>query len=277
MRIILFVVGFGLILAAAWLILIAVRCGGEKRMAALRRFRYAHRGLYDREAGVPENSLPAFARAVAQGYGVELDVHLLRDGTLAVFHDSDLARMTGRAGVLEDLCAQEMKDCLLDGTGESIPRFGEVLSLFEGTGLPMIVELKPHGGNCAMLCAAAFAELERFHVPYCVESFDPRCVKWFRKNHPAVTRGQLSQNCRRWPATLGRAMAFALTKLWSNVLTRPDFLAYRYEDRRNAPLRLCRKLFGAQLVYWTVRSQQDLEIAEREGAIVIFEGFIPQE
>lgn len=37
--------------------------------------------------------LAAFRRAIRHGYGAELDVHLLRDGTLAVFHDSDLKRM----------------------------------------------------------------------------------------------------------------------------------------------------------------------------------------
>ena len=38
---------------------------------------YAHRGLHGE--GVPENSLKAFRRAAAEGYGAELDVHLLAD------------------------------------------------------------------------------------------------------------------------------------------------------------------------------------------------------
>ena len=103
-------------------------------MAALRKFRYAHRGLYDKEAGIPENSLPAFSRAIARGFGAELDVHLLRDGTLAVFHDSDVKRMTGREGYLEDLSADELKDYALDGTKETIPQFKDVLALFAGNG-----------------------------------------------------------------------------------------------------------------------------------------------
>ena len=54
----------------------------------------------------------------------------------------------------------------------------------------------------------------------------------------------------------------------------PDFIAYKFEDRRSAPLRHCQKR-GAQLVYWTIRSKADLETAEREGAIPIFERFLP--
>lgn len=81
MRILRIVVGICLILAVAWAVLLRARRGTES-MAALRKFRYAHRGLYDKEAGIPENSLPAFSRAIARGFGAELDVHLLRDGTL---------------------------------------------------------------------------------------------------------------------------------------------------------------------------------------------------
>ena len=40
-------------------------------------------------------------------------------------------------------------------------------------------------------------------------------------------------------------------------------------------IRDSRKLYGAQGVYWTIRSKEDLETAEREGAIAIFERFIP--
>ena len=131
MKILRIVVGICLILAVAWAVLLRARRGTES-MAALRKFRYAHRGLYDKAAGIPENSLPAFSRAIARGFGAELDVHLLRDGTLAVFHDSDVKRMTGREGYLEDLSADELKDYALDGTKETIPQFKDVLALFAG-------------------------------------------------------------------------------------------------------------------------------------------------
>ncbi len=70
------------------LVLLALRCrrngrGWEKLLGR----RYAHRG-YHAKPEIPENSLPAFRRALERGWGAELDVHLLRDGTLAVFHDS---------------------------------------------------------------------------------------------------------------------------------------------------------------------------------------------
>ncbi len=247
---------------------------GQDAMASLRRFRYAHRGLYDPDAGIPENSLPAFSRAIARGFGAELDVHLLRDGSLAVFHDSDLKRMTGRGGVIEDLSADELGACFLGGTGETIPQLCDVLSLFEGTGLPLIVELKSYRGNCAALCARTMQELDKFHVSYCMESFDPRCVRWLRRNHPEIIRGQLSSDFTRDHTGNGPVMDFLAARLLLNFYGRPDFIAYHFEDRAHAPVRYCQRR-GAQLVYWTIRSKADLETAEREGAIPIFERFLP--
>ena len=274
MEILLIVVGICLILAVAWAVLLRARRGTES-MAALRKFRYAHRGLYDKEAGIPENSLPAFSRAIARGFGAELDVHLLRDGTLAVFHDSDVKRMTGREGYLEDLSADELKNYPLDGTRETIPQFKDVLALFEGTGLPLIVEVKSFRDNFAELTERTMAELDKFDVKYCVESFDPRCVAWLRTHRPEVIRGQLSCDFLKERGNLSLPMAFATTNLLGNIMAQPDFVAYKFEDKKNWAPRLCRKLYGAQGVYWTIRSKEDLETAEREGAIAIFERFIP--
>lgn len=274
MKILPIVVGICLILALAWAILLRARRGSES-MRAMRQFRYAHRGLYDKAAGIPENSLSAFSRAVAHGFGVELDVHLLRDGTLAVFHDSDIRRMTGRAGYLEDLSAEELGDYPLDGTGETIPQFCDVLALFEDTGLPIIVELKSFRDNYAALTERTMRELDKFRVVYCMESFDPRCVAWVRKHRPEVIRGQLSQNFLKDRGKLSLPMAFATTHLLSNIMVQPDFVAYRFKDRKKWAPRLCRRIYGAQCVYWTVRSKEELSIAESDGAIAIFEHFLP--
>lgn len=274
MKILPIVVDISLILALAWAILLRARRGSES-MRAMRQFRYAHRGLYDKAAGIPENSLSAFSRAVAHGFGVELDVHLLRDGSLAVFHDSDIRRMTGRAGYLEDLSAEELGDYPLDGTGETIPQFCDVLALFEDTGLPIIVELKSFRDNYAALTERTMRELDKFRVVYCVESFDPRCVAWVRKHRPEVIRGQLSQNLLKDRGKLSLPMAFATTHLLSNIMVQPDFVAYRFKDRKMWAPRLCRRIYGAQRVYWTIRSKEELSIAESDGAIAIFEHFLP--
>lgn len=242
----------------------------------MKHYRYAHRGLHDLAKGVPENSRAAFARAIDAGFGSELDVHLLADGALAVFHDSDLRRMTGRDGVIEDLTAAQLRDYPLGGTKETIPEFREVLELYDVVKLPLVVELKSCKGNHDALAARAAAELDKYRVPYVVESFDPRCLLWLRKHRPEIVRGQLAQDFLRGEHSgMGREVDRLLTHMAFNTVTKPDFVAFRFEDRDCAGLRLVKRLHSAAVFYWTIRSRADMEAAEAEGAQVIFEGFVP--
>ena len=244
----------------------------------MKHFRYAHRGLYDPDAGIPENSRAAFRRAIERGFGAELDAHLLADGSLAVFHDSDLRRMTGREGTIEELTEERLSDYRLGGTGETIPRLRDVLELFEGTGLPLLVELKSHKGNHNALTARAVEELDRYRVPYVMESFDPRCLLWLRRSRPEIVRGQLAQDFLRTPQSasgMGRVMDCVLTSMALNAVTRPDFVAFNFDHRDACSLRRVKRLGSADIFYWTIRSRGDMETAEAEGAQIIFEGFIP--
>ncbi|MDP2299217.1 MAG: glycerophosphodiester phosphodiesterase family protein, partial [Actinomycetota bacterium] len=68
----------------------------------------AHRGLWSDSPEAPENSLAAFAEAAANGYAIELDVHLSADGEVMVIHDADIGRMTGTPGLVADMTAAEL-------------------------------------------------------------------------------------------------------------------------------------------------------------------------
>ena len=212
-------------------------------MEKLRGWYYAHRGLHDAEK--PENSMAAFEAAIGKGYGVELDVHLMKDGNLAVIHDSDLMRTTGQAGRVEDLTAGELANYRLQGTEQTIPELGQVLSLFAGK-TPLIIELKSTGGNAARLTETACRMLENYPGVYCMESFDPACVRWLRKHRPDILRGQLAENTMKlknrypWPVRL------ITTYYMENFLTLPDFIAYRFEDRKTTSNAICRRLWGLQ-------------------------------
>lgn len=249
--------------------------GRAELVSSLEGWRYAHRGLHDIERGVPENTLPAFGRAFAAGFGAELDIHLTSDGKLVVIHDSLLERLCGREGTVEDMSYDELRTLDILGTGHHAPLFEDVLDLCAGSA-PLIVELKTYGGNYAELCQAAAQMLDGYDGLYCIESFDPRVVRWFRVNRPDVIRGQLSADfMKRREDGLSYLRRFAITNLSSNFLTRPDFVAYSYEDRGTAARRLCCDLLGAREVSWTVRDRRTMEEAESLGNIVIFENFVP--
>ena len=241
--------------------------------AALRRYRYAHRGLHG--GGAPENSMAAFRRAVEHGFGAELDVHLLRDGSLAVVHDANLLRVAGADVQVEDLTAQELSAYTLGGTTERVPLFSDVLALFDAAQLPLIIELKTVGGNHNALTDAVLQALRGHSAPYCIESFDPRAIAYLRRVKPSVIRGQLAANFTadgERPAGYSRATLFACTNLLCNALSRPDFVAYRYSDRERAAFRFCR---CTMKVLWTITDAQQLRWTEERGMLAIFEGFLP--
>ena len=73
----------------------------RKTLKELLKHRYAHRGFHNKPK-VPENSMTAFCHAAAHGFGIELDVHLTKDGRLAVIHDSSLKRTCGGGYIISD-------------------------------------------------------------------------------------------------------------------------------------------------------------------------------
>ena len=242
---------------------------------ALSGVRYAHRGLHDMSLGVPENSLAAFQRAVEHGFGAELDVHLMADGELAVVHDSSLARVCGKPVCIEDLTADDLPDCTLMGTEETVPLFRDVLALFERK-TPLIIELKVERGNAFALTDAVVAELEGWNGTYCIESFHPGVLLRLRDRYPEVIRGQLSENfLKDRTATLSLPVRIVLTNLLTTAVTGPDFIAYKWQDRGNPVLRLMKKLYGVHEAAWTVKDRETMEAMDKDGAVSIFEGFIP--
>ena len=251
---------------------------GHSYWKLLRKYRYAHRGYHGKDLA-PENSILAYKEAIRRGFGVELDVHLMQDGNLAVIHDASLLRTAGADVLVEDLTARELKAYRLEGTDEEIPLLEEVLPLFEQSGLPLVVELKAERGNHDALAAATCAMLDKYKVLYCIESFDPRCILWLKKHRPQIIRGQLSEQFLRHGESgggHGRLTMWLLGNLLTNVATQPDFIAYRFSDRENLCLRLCHKVYHVQEVNWTIRAKEEMEAAEQAGNLVIFECFDPE-
>ena len=106
--------------------------------------------------------MKAFRLALEHGYGIELDVHLLADGNLAVIQDSSLHRTVGKNLRIEDLSTEDLSSCHLEGTEETVPEFRNVLELLSG-GTPLIVELKT-AGNAELLAETACKILDQYDV-----------------------------------------------------------------------------------------------------------------
>lgn len=257
-------------LLLAWFILRPGRFSdGQRRMVS--GVNHAHRGLHTKDKTVPENSLPAFRAAVGHGYGVELDIQLSKDGQVVVFHDDTLDRVCGVHGRVDAFTFDELRAMRLCGTEETIPLLTEVFDVIGGK-TPMIIELKT-GPRNDELCEKGLALMRAYNGPYCVESFDPRIVRWFRKNAPDILRGQLADEPRSYegqPKLLGLAMGCLLM----NFLARPQFIAYG-PGKKPWTVRFAEAM-GALRVCWTVRPSDDIAAKQAENDAVIFEFYEPE-
>ena len=179
-----------LLLFLLYMILIMPRLHKPDCSALLHQY-YAHRGLHDLEAGVPENSMKAFRLAIEKGFGMEMDVQLSKDGIPVVFHDATLTRMCGVEKRVNELTLAELKQLSLAGTQERIPTFQEFLTLVNGQ-VPLIIEIKMDKRD-DRIPEAVNEQLRGYQGVYCIESFHPSALIWYRKHRPDVFRGSFAR------------------------------------------------------------------------------------
>jgi len=159
----------------------------------------AHRGA---SAEKPENTLAAFRRALALKVdGVELDVHLTRDGVPVVFHDAGLFRLTGIRGLVAARTWRELKKLRVAGT-EPIPRLVDVLRLIRGR-VSVQIEVKPGVPVAPIVRAIKAARAGKWVL---LASFAPGLVREARRLAPAVPRMLIAEGGRT-PASLVRELA----------------------------------------------------------------------
>jgi glycerophosphoryl diester phosphodiesterase len=224
----------------------------------------AHRGLH-RGRDVPENSMAAIEAAIAANHPIEIDIQFLADGHIAVFHDKDLERLTGQPGSIADQTLEALPKFHLFGTDQTIPTLTEVLDLINGQ-VPVLVELK-NEGKVGPLESALHKILQNYRGEVAIQAFNPFSLQWFKKNAPAIPRGQLSGNFKG--EKLSWYNKFLLSNLLMNWASDPQFIAYDLKALPSLPTTINRQLFKTPLIVWTVRSE-----AERDQALQMADNYI---
>ena len=262
------------VLIVAYLIAIMPRMTGRPDYTPLMDHYYAHRGLHDNKTDAPENSMKAFQKAVDAGYGIELDVQLTKDRIPVVFHDESLKRVCGVDGNVRDYTYEELQQFSLCGSKERIPLFSEFLKLVDGK-VPLIIEIKIHE-DYKTVCQTADELIRGYKGDYCIESFNPLAVKWYKEHRPQVIRGQLSS--RLAPKGEREPFLYFMSHyLLFNCVAKPDFIAYDHLHKGNISRTICQHLYGALSVAWTIKSQEQLDHSRKQFDLFIFEGFIPKQ
>ncbi len=143
-----------------------------------------HRGA---KAYEPENTLRSIRRALDLGVdAVEIDVHLSKDGVLAVIHDDTVDRTTDGAGAVRDLTWDRLRR-LDAGSGERIPSLEEVVALVRGRA-HLFVELKDPRGVAAL--ADFFRSRDLFADAHVISFWHP-AVQALRRLEPRIHTGVL--------------------------------------------------------------------------------------
>ena len=235
---------------------------------------YAHRGLHDNITEAPENSLRAFKLAVEHGYGIELDVQLTKDLVPVVLHDYNLKRACHTDFKISEHNYKELEKFKLFKSQEKIPTFQEVLETVQGK-VPLIIELKiPWKAD--VLCSLVSKALQNYQGIYCIESFNPYGLIWYKKHFPKVLRGQLSTDFIR-EKIKGNIIQYVLLKhLLLNFITKPDFIAYHHVYKTGLSFTICRKLYHVKTVAWTIQTQNQYEDSKKYYELFIFDSFIPE-
>ncbi len=220
----------------------------------------AHRGYYKPEENIPENSLPAFQRAIDNNLNIELDVHVTTDNKVVVFHDQTAKRMAGVDKKIADMSYEEVKNLKLDGTDIHPPLLEEVLDLVSGK-VGIVIELKSLNFSPTFRLERHVKKiLKTYNGLYCIKSFNPFTEIWFFNHFNKVPRGILSGVKKQW-ANKMVAFCFPFCNFCSyNVDLLPSELVEKYFRKKKKPL-----------ISWTVDSVEDIEKVKKYADNIVFE------
>ncbi len=194
--------------------------------ASARPLVFAHRGG---GALAPENTIAAFDNGLALGAdGLELDVHLSRDGAVVVHHDRLLDRTTSLRGPLAARPVEELRQA-------NVPALADVLARYPA--VRVIIEMKV---NRPELAAATIEVVRRAGAVdrVCLGSFGLRVLRAARTIEPAIATSGAREEVRwalyrswcRWPVARVAYSGYQIPELAGHTrVVSPRFIEYAHE------------------------------------------------
>ena len=220
----------------------------------LKDIKIAHRGLHNLNKGIPENTIISFEEAIKRNVAIELDVHILKDNTIVVFHDDDLNRCCNINKKIKDCFIDEIKKYRLLGTEHKIPTLVDTLDYIDSR-VPVIIEIKTDI-KASIICPILLNILEKYNGKIAIKSFDPRMCIWFKKNAPKYVRGLLLTDFKNEKKHKLLKKLF-ITSLLFIKLAKPDFLSVNKSMLKSKKIKKLR-LKNMVIMGWTFRSNYEL-------------------
>ena len=218
-------------------------------------FLIAQRGYFNDENGIPENSIPAFKKALRYGYAIELDVRLTKDKKIVVFHDDLLTRACGVNKIIENLTYKELLKYNLFDTKYKIPLFSEVLNLIDGK-VPILIETKTikFDGELEKILSKI---LDNYKGDFSIQSFNPFSIYWLKKNRPNYVRGLIMSNTKK-RKTLVNLIAKSII---GDIFLRTNFISYNIKGLPNSYIEKKKK--KKIILGWTIKNKENYSFAKK--------------
>ena len=214
----------------------------------LKNLKIAHRGIFNNKY-IPENSLPAFQKAMDLNIPIELDIQLTKDQELVIFHDINLKRMCGVYKYIDDTTYQELKKFPLLSTNEKIPTLKEVLDLIQGKVL-LDIEIKKTN-QIKLICSKLNKELKNYSGEVILKSFHPNIVHYLKKNSTCPVGLLITY----LPSS--KIYSYFMSSFIPIKYCNPDFLAINKEIIKNKRIQNYRKKLP--IFVWTITNKEELK------------------
>ena len=202
-----------------------------KNIEFLKNNLIAHRGLHDSNA--IENTINAFVKAIDKGYIIELDIHILSDKTIVVYHDFDLKRLTGVNKIIETLSYAQLSRLKIKNKYQ-IPTLEQVMHIVNGK-VPILIEIKDTDNNKEFYEIVAKI-LDKYDGEFAIQSINPKVMDWYYKNRPNYIIGLIIFNELNY-------------KIFKKYTRKIDFLTVY---KKQLPFKSKKMIIG-----WTIKNQKE--------------------
>lgn len=196
----------------------------------------AHKGVHNSK--IPENTIPSFIKCVDKNYIIELDIHILKDKTIVVYHDFNLKRLTNKNKIIETESYEHLSKLKIKNR-YTIPTLKQVMHIVNGK-VPILIELKDVDNN------SIFEEelvnlLDNYNGAFAIQSVNPFVVDWFIKNKKDYIVGIVIYNDTNY-------------KLIKKYVDKVDFISI---NKKELPTKL--KIKNKLLFGWTIKTKEEYD------------------
>lgn len=204
-----------------------------KNIGFLKSNLIAHRGLHSKN--IVENTISAFVKAINMGFIIELDVHILTDNNIVVYHDYDLKRLSNINKIIETFNYKDLSKIKIKNKYK-IPTLNQVLNIVNGK-VPIIIEVKDMNNNEKFYQILANI-LDNYNGEFAIQSMNPKVLDWFYKNRPNYIIGLIIFNDLNY-------------KIFKKYTKKIDFLTVY---KKQLPFKNKNMIIG-----WTIKNKKEYE------------------